>query len=330
MKWIERIILAAGFATLAYLIWKFHPAVVFSQIREFGWKFIFILPLQFCDQSFNSMAWRFAFSPKDGGDIPFHKLFLGRIAGDGVNYLTPSGSVAGEFIRPAILGDVKSDSVKNASVFLGKFSQAIAQMAFILLGILFVVRGRLTFLSSKEQNIAATVSLGMLIFMAFSLRLAVSDSFPLFNKGPWKPMKEGAADYLSRYPGRFIQCVALFIAGYSCGAIEAFFICHFLGMAISPISALAIEVLSNIVDSLFFMVPAKVGTQEAGKTAIFIWLGYPAGKGLAFGLIRHIRELIWAGAGFLVFVWNKKNRSSSLLLRQPSSHPGFKSVLGLY
>ena len=36
-----------------------------------------------------------------------------------------------------------------------------------------------------------------------------------------------------------------------------------------------------LVDSIFIMVPAKIGTQEAGKTAIFAGLGLPAGKGLA-------------------------------------------------
>ena len=64
--------------------------------------------------------------------------------------------------------------------------------------------------------------------------------------------------------------------------------------------ALAVEIFSNIVDSMMFFVPAKVGTQEAGKTAIFHLLGYRAGQGLAFGLIRHTREVIWSSAGFLI------------------------------
>ena len=68
-------------------------------------------------------------------------------------------------------------------------------------------------------------------------------------------------------------------------------------MAISVITALGI-------------VPAKIGTQEAGKTAIFAGLGLPASKGLAFGLVRHVRELAWAAAGFAVYAWDRRRRAS--------------------
>ena len=54
---------------------------------------------------------------------------------------------------------------------------------------------------------------------------------------------------------------------------EIMLICYFMGLEISPIQALAVETLSNVVDALMFMVPAKVGTQEAGKVAIFKALG---------------------------------------------------------
>jgi len=306
MKWLERVILIAGLATIGYLVWKFNPHVVLTQIRLFGWGFAAVLPLQFCDQFFNSQAWRFAFKSQDARGIPLYKLFLGRIAGDGVNYLTPSGSVAGEFIRPMVLGDVRPEAVTNASVFVAKFAQAIAQMVFILGGLVFVLDERLSFLSLRERKYATLAALGMLIFLCIALYLAASPKSVFFTKGKWREAKDGMADYLVSHPVRFSTCIGLFVVGYSAGALEAYVICHFLGMRIAVVMALAIEVLSNIIDSIFFMVPAKMGTQEAGKTAIFLWLGFPAAKGLAFGLIRHIRELVWASVGFLVFAWKRR------------------------
>ncbi len=323
MKWLERVILVAGFATIGYLVWKFNPHVVFTQIRLFGWGFAAVLPLQFCDQFFNSQAWRFCFKPQDERRIPLYKLFLGRIAGDGVNYLTPSGSVAGEFIRPVVLGDAAPETVKNASVFVAKFSQSIAQMLFILCGIIFVLDDRLSFLSLRERKYATLAAFGMLIFLCVALYLAASPKSIFFTKGKWREAKEGMADYLVSHPIRFSISLMLFVVGYSAGALEAFVICHFLGMHITAATALAIEVLSNIIDSIFFMVPAKVGTQEAGKTAIFMWLGFPAAKGLAFGLIRHIRELTWATAGFLVFAWKRRQAAAVIKEAAPSSQaPG--------
>ena len=75
-----------------------------------------------------------------------------------------------------------------------------------------------------------------------------------------------------------------------------------------------IEVLSSMIDGIFFMVPAKVGTQEAGKTAIFVLLGLPAQTGLAFGIVRHIRELSWASLGLALYsVLLKKKQAASVM-----------------
>jgi hypothetical protein len=62
----------------------------------------------------------------------------------------------------------------------------------------------------------------------------------------------------------------------------------------------AIEVLSITADGILFMIPAKIGTQEGGKVAVFAALGLPVTLGFAFGIARHVRELAWAGLGVLV------------------------------
>ncbi|UPT75927.1 MAG: hypothetical protein M0D55_09805 [Elusimicrobiota bacterium] len=49
------------------------------------------------------------------------------------------------------------------------------------------------------------------------------------------------------------------------------------------------------------MVPAKIGTQEGGKAVIFKGLGLGAELGFTVGLIRHVRELVWAGAGLFLY-----------------------------
>jgi hypothetical protein len=66
------------------------------------------------------------------------------------------------------------------------------------------------------------------------------------------------------------------------------------------VTALTIEVLSVTVDGMLFVVPAKIGTQEGGKMAIFTALGLSPSLGFAFGVVRHIRELTWAAFGILL------------------------------
>ena len=90
------------------------------------------------------------------------------------------------------------------------------------------------------------------------------------------------------------------VVGYAWGAFEAYWICLFLGVRVSIATAVAIEIMSVSIDALFFMVPAKIGTQEGGKTIIFTTLGLPATLGFAFGVVRHVRELLWAAFGLLL------------------------------
>ncbi|TPW18607.1 MAG: hypothetical protein FD126_3378, partial [Elusimicrobia bacterium] len=84
--------------------------------------------------------------------------------------------------------------------------------------------------------------------------------------------------------------------------------------------ALTIELLSITIDGIFFMVPAKVGTQEGGKTAIFTALGLPPASGFAFGVVRHIRELAWAALGLYLCSAPRRDSTPS------SSHPTVLAV----
>ena len=121
-------------------------------------------------------------------------------------------------------------------------------------------------------------------------------------------MRDQTARYLRAHPGRFALSTFFFMMGFAWGAWEVLVICFFLGLRVDLITALCVEVLSVVVDSVFIMVPAKIGTQEAGKIAIFAGLGLPAARGLAFGLVRHVRELSWAAAGFLIYAWDRRRR----------------------
>ena len=60
-------------------------------------------------------------------------------------------------------------------------------------------------------------------------------------------------------------------------------------------TALALETGSVILDGMLFFVPAKVGTQEGGKVALFAALGLSPARGLTVGVVRRIRELAYAG-----------------------------------
>jgi glycosyltransferase 2 family protein len=323
VKALRLLILAAGLATLGVLLWKLDVRVVWGHVSQVGWGIIPILAFQIADHALNALGWRFAFAREHAARAPFWRLVKVRIAGDGVNYLTPSGQIAGELVRPAMLGDVLPEDVKNSSVLAAKVAQALAQAVFIQVGLLFVLLGKLKVVEGREMWLSLAGTLLVVAFVALAIYATTA------TKGPWerwlssRPAISGMRDqmrgYMRKHPGRFMLSTLFFILGYAWGMIEILLICHFMGLHLGALKALAVETLSNVVDSVMFMVPAKVGTQEAGKVVIFKALGYPASAGLALGLIRHLREIVWASAGLVIYALNRPKEPGRPARSQPGS-----------
>lgn len=311
MKWLERLILVAGLATVGLLLWRFDARAVWGMISQVGLLgFLAILAFQIFDHLLNAFGWRFAFSPEDAPKAGLPLLIKARIAGDGVNYLTPSGTIAGELIRPGMLGGILPEEVKNSSVIVAKFSQSMAQAFFILFGMLFVLHGKLNFLAGPQWALGLGGALVIIAAVGCALWVLTAETTPAFvaRFQGLDALRGRMRVYLRTHPGRYVASILCFMAGYAWGAAETMLICHFMRIPISPLTALAAEILSNVIDALMFMVPAKMGTQEAGKTAIFHGLGYQASQGLAFGLIRHIREFCWAALGFAFYAVNRRSQ----------------------
>jgi hypothetical protein len=302
-RWFTVFILALGTATFLYLLWSFGPAMVWERLRAFGWGFAVVLPFQIFDHMLNAMGWRLAFTPAEAAKVPFRELVRVRVGGDGVNYLTPSGNIAGEFVRPGMLRSSLSHDAKVASVVVAKATQSVGQALFVLVGLIYLLNARVYAFKEGQAGWAAAGMSVILFGIALLVGLLAARP-PDWLKARFpgavektEPLRRSLREFLGKHPLRLMGSVFFFMLGYAWGAAEIWLICQFLGFPISAEIALCVEFLSNVVDSFAFMVPAKIGTQEAGKTAIFKGLGMAADIGFTVGLIRHAREILWAGAG---------------------------------
>jgi len=301
---LKKIILAIGLATLAYLLWKMDPRSVLALLRRVGWGFGFILLQEVVPHGFNAAAWAFSYPSRSSRRASFGRLFLYRVVGDGVNYLTPSATIAGEFARAALIEPEQPMGALGA-VVIAKCAQSLAQLLFIVLGLAVFLRGKIAFLAPLEGLILAcawAICGGLALLAAWELlRGRPAQAPPPISSAHPRAMAAALRDFFLAHPGRLAAAVFFFMLGYAWSGVEVLLGCHFLGLTIAWRTAMGVEVLSNVIDALLFMVPAKVGTQEAGKTAIFSMLGLPAKAGLAFGVVRHLRELTWAGTGLMLY-----------------------------
>lgn len=318
-RWFTVLVLVLGTATFAYLLWSFGPLRVWGRLRDFGWGFALVIPFQIFDHMLNALGWLYAFPKDRAGKVPFARLVKVRVAGDGVNYLTPSGNIAGEFVRPAMMDGCVPEDVMVTSVVVAKASQAAGQALFVLFGLVWLLQGRL-YAFEGRQALWATASMAIILGgVAFLVAMLASEPprwvkrrFPAALASS-ESVRGRLRDYLRRHPGRLALSTFYFMLGYAWGAAEIWLITRLLGFPMTLSTALAVEFLSNVVDAMMFMVPAKIGTQEAGKTAIFAGLGLPPDLGFTVGFIRHARELVWAGTGFALFAAHQRGLKRALL-----------------
>ena len=311
-----RLVLLLGAATFLYLLFTFDPTRVWNHILTFGWGFSALLPFQILDHMLNATGWKLAFPPKSAGGAGFWDLVRVRIAGDGVNYLTPSANIGGEFVRPGMLRSPLPDDVKVTSVLVAKITQSVGQAFFILSGLGYLLHAHLFQFDGRQATIGAIGVGGILFGLVVGTGLLIIEPPAWFERRFPKAVEASAGvrallkNYLMTHPARMLGSIVFFMLGYAWGAAEVWLICHFLGLPLGIETAFSIEFLSNLVDALAFWVPAKIGTQEAGKTAIFVGLGLPGELGFTVGVIRHIRELCWAGLGLSLYAAHQRRGPS--------------------
>ncbi len=310
MRWVERALLLGGVVLFAVLVRQLGPANVWDNLRLIGWGFLLVLGQEFLSFNFNTIGWSFAF-PRHRPKPHYLHLLAARLAGEAINNLTPTATMGGEVVRGRMIADQCDQQTAWASVAVAKLSQTFAQMTFVFLGLLFVVRD-----VPLPDGFRRGLFIGLAVLTAGLLAGIFMQRRGLFGAGARLAARFGIhvpehlhhtlaqldAEIAQIYtaPTAFAGSVAGFFGGWCMGAVEVFIIMTCLGLAPTWSLALTIEVLSVAIDALLFFVPAKAGVQEGGKALIFTLLGLDPAKGLVLGIVRRLRELSWSLVGLVV------------------------------
>jgi putative membrane protein len=308
----ERVLLVAGLVLLAFLIHELGAASVIDNLRLVGWGIVPIVLQELGSYVANTAGWWAAF-PSPRPDIPFRRLLAARMSGDAVNYVTPTATLGGEFVRTRFLRGQAPATAIVASVTVAKLSQTIGQIAFVICGLAIILDetplpdaihyGLLAGLVAVSAGAIALLVVQRRGMFAPALRLV--QRVGLSARAPelmrrLQHLDEEIASVHVNGNGSFALSVAGFFIGWCIGVVEIYLILWFLDVPVSVHRALTIEVLSVAIDGMLFFVPFKAGTQEGGKVLIFTLLGLDPAKGLAVGILRRIRELTWAVIGLLL------------------------------
>jgi len=308
---VDMTLIAAGVVLLVALVWRIGGVTLLDHLRLVGPWIVLIIGQETLAILANTLGWRAAFPLRP--PPPSSRLLAARIAGDAVNYVTPTASLGGELVRARLLDGCVPRLELATSIAVAKLAQTVAQAAFVAAGLVLAL-GAGTLAPALQT--ASLVSVGVLGTIVIALLLAqrrgllgpltrlVTGAGPLArfaHLAGYAARLDAEIAKLHRAPDRpFVASCLWFFVGWALGAVEIALMLWLLGVDVTMTRALTIEALSVGLDALVFFVPAKLGTQEGGKVLIFTALGLDPGLGLTVGVLRRIRELVWAFAGLTI------------------------------
>src|SRR3984957_5864991 len=130
MRRFETLILLLALSFYVWFFSRFGLADVASYIRLAGWGLALTIALESVSRIANTLGWRVTISnyPRN---LHFGELFVARISGEAVDYVTPSAQLGGQFVMAAMVRRKLAVAVGLATVVVASLAEAIGQIGFI-------------------------------------------------------------------------------------------------------------------------------------------------------------------------------------------------------
>jgi len=306
MRRLETLILLLALSFYVWFLRRFGLADVISYIRLAGWGLALTIALESVSRIANTLGWRVTIK-----DYPrklrFGELFVARISGEAVDYITPSAQLGGQFVMAIVVRRKLAMAVGLATVIVASLAEALGQIGLISGALLTALpfEARLHHLIWPMMGglaIAIGLAAGFFILQMkhpFSLLWKAAAKLHLGHLGD-PEVKAAAAeadsllvDFYGRHRGRLALSCLCYLAAWSMGPLEIFILLTLLHQPVTIITVLMVEALGLLIERATFLIPAKLVSQEGGKALILSLLGYPADAGFAVGLLRRIKEMAW-------------------------------------
>lgn len=315
---LRYILLALGLIVLGLLVWHIGPANIYEAAMQLGpTALLAILIPSVIMYSVEAYGWKMVLGSAARG-VPFWRLLTIRMAGEVVNMTTPTAYLGGEPLKAYLLN--KNHQVPivegGASVVIAKTTMTIAEVIYILVGIVlgFWIVGAG---SSAGQTItAALVSVGLLVcsiagFVFIQQRGLFASILSLVKKlglrirslesqeEHLRSIDQTILNFYSHHKKVFLASTGVYLFGWLAESLEVFGIIYFLGGSVSFLTAISLGAIAVFIKGGSFFIPGSLGAQDAGNLLLLQAFGYSDVTGITFALLRRFRELVWICIGLL-------------------------------
>jgi uncharacterized protein (TIRG00374 family) len=323
-------LLLAGVAVTGWILWTVGLAALASNLSMIGTRVLVLIALYLFAQLAFMVAWWVLMDSevRAGG---FLKLFGVYLAGDTINYVVPSGNLGGEAVKAYLMQEQLGFGRALTSIVIHKHAELVAQWILLVggLAICFTYYELPSLVTVASAVIVVGLG-GSLLLMTWVLKSGTIS--PMLRwLADWRPLAsylqthQLAADALASrirafYEDQwrcFLVATGWCLIGWCGGLLETYLVLQILSPAEGWRTVVAIETMAMVFSMLFVFVPARLGSAEGVRVGVFLLLGLPAAEGVAYGVVRRVRELAWLLPG-LVVLW--KRHLGWFTPREPGTH----------
>jgi len=307
--------LAAGLGLLAWLVMRSGPRLLARDLLDVGWWMVALLAIAALRNLFRAAAVRLALG-EDRRQFSLGAMYLVVMVSDAVQYVAVAGLLFGQTTKGWLLARRVSGPRAVSTVMVDLLLFYLTASLFVLGGIGLFFASYPTSLGVREAGlVCAAVVAGAIVAggVAFHRRwLRAGRLVGLLAR--WGLIRrretiEGAGDidtqmfdFYRRHPAAFGGILALDFVAHFLLAFEAMLILWLLRLGLNYRAGIVAETLTKLVGLGGLLVPGDVGLYQGGSGLILHAMGYTVATGVAFGIIRQIRTILWAGIGFLALL----------------------------
>ena len=260
------------------------------------------------------LAWRWKIVLKSQKlDVPLYRLFMYRLTGYGISYLTPSAKMGGEPVRASLLQKHGIKFSKGlSSVVIDKTIEIAASGIFFFIGVITVLfRFALPVQTESMMLVFAVLFLTLVIFiyhrMVSGKGLIVS-AFKLLRLGKINKFKDSEKKlvkfenliikFFQEDKKDFLLSIAISLFSWVLMFFEYKFAALIIGYNLS--FGVLFLIVTFVGAAFLIPIPMALGTLEAGQVLVFSLINIKSAAGVALSLIVRARDLLWAVTGLLL------------------------------
>ena len=130
MRRFQTLILLLALCFYVWFLRRFGLGTVLSYVRLAGWGLALTIAFEAVARVANTLGWRVTIMdyPRKLG---FGELFVARISGEAIDYVTPSAQLGGQFVMAIMVRRKLAMAFGLATVIVASLAEALGQIGFI-------------------------------------------------------------------------------------------------------------------------------------------------------------------------------------------------------